>query len=1477
MLAVALSVAGIKPYLEKLRAMSKNCNLLISCVNSPVSITISGEECHVEKLSKMLKADGIFARRLNVAVAYHSPQMEQISEDCLKAFAGLKAADPQCETQFISSVTGSLLAKEECLEARYWVSNLTSPVLFSQAIGRLCRDPPSALHKKLDGSHRNAIVVDFLVEIGPHAALRLPIQETLSSIPGKQKITYRSALYREKPATVTVLELMGELHSRGSSINLRHINDPDLAFSKHRISLVDSPSYPFDHTTRYWSESPLNRNYRLRPYGSVELLGNRSKDWNPLEPQWRCCVRTSEMPWLLHHRLSNKAIYPASAMLVMAIEGVAQLFRQQKALSGFTLRKVHFDAAIAVETDNTDLETRLCLKQPEYIPKDLCYWNFSVFSVSGDKWTRNCNGTIQAHFRDEESFFKSEKECRHYRLRWETTSKVCHQKVEPSGVYEMFKEYGFQYGTAFQGITAIKYIESGTAMTQLDLSKPLEVLPAYKDYIVHPASLDSLMQLALLGYSKGGSREIPTQAITAIEKLEIAAAGLQPNANQVAALATFEHETRRNKFYSAFAISEDKKKVCIALKGLKTTVIASQTKKPTTVERQSWYEIQSHADVTTIPTKTISKWLESACGPDVRGPKDFFRSLQSYLSLQMRRIKHDVRRDTLALSMPHLSNYLEWVDWQLSKTLNLDSALDEQALRKQVADQGLLGNFFLTIADNVMNVLQAKQDIVQLLFETNLVEQFYEQQSFGSIYYQKLISYLRALSHKHPDLNILEVGAGTGSFTQHVLVALSSDGIDNNHRFNNYCFTDISGAFFQKARERFATYAHRMAFKVFDVESDPINQDLQEGTYDIVSASNVLHVTKDLGKTLQRLRRLLKKGRKLILHEIVRPESIAMGFVFGLLPGWWPSFEDERTMSPIISEVTWDDLMRRNGFSGADFTLHDYADHDAHLMSIMCTTAVESQEMIDNHQKMTIAIDGDSCLQKRSAEILKERFNPRNNLEVQIVHLDHCQSFYTSDLLVTLFDMEAAILSRLSQRTFEALKTLLASASNILWTHGGSKNSADPAFGMLNGFAQVFRIENPKSSLATFALESTSKALADRFQLLVSAIHQGLQPGGFNQFEDYRVVDGVLHFNRICQSASLRDSIKEKLCKQKLTPCLLSAARPFKISVQQADLLPSLRIDASEGHSNCLKDDEVEVEVRAMGLNQVDAFTILNDTSAAGFGQAVAGTIVAAGIKAPFLPGDRVCAYNTNGLSSSILVHHKFVARIHETMSFQMASTLSREYVFAEYLLQQLGNLRGDSTVLIHSGCSRVACALLDILQPICGNIVATLSTENYLVKQSGAFNYVKKPLLRTFFEEFHDICPNGADTVMDLGGSENLDLGDYVCDLGRIFNVRDVEAQLQQDLGARYLARNATTISLSMEKVLRVKGQSLHMPSQIIRNGQVPEFDSCDMGFSLHSFKLSAYNDALSSLKDLSSGENVVLEFDEEDELSVRHSSFAS
>nr|ASA76644.1 polyketide synthase [Pyxidicoccus sp. MCy9557] len=167
-------------------------------------------------------------------------------------------------------------------------------------------------------------------------------------------------------------------------------------------------------------------------------------------------------------------------------------------------------------------------------------------------------------------------------------------------------------------------------------------------------------------------------------------------------------------------------------------------------------------------------------------------------------------------------------------------------------------------------------------------------------------------------VRILEVGAGTGGTSEHVLAALA-DAAEHVR----YVYTDVSAGFVQHgARKYGSTYAF-VEPKVLNIEVDPGAQGIEPGSIDLVLATNVLHATRRMGNTLGHLQRMLRTGGLLVVNELTRVWDTTT-LIFGMTQGWWLFEEGEGRIegSPLLDLAGWKRLLGEAGFVGGGFVPH---------------------------------------------------------------------------------------------------------------------------------------------------------------------------------------------------------------------------------------------------------------------------------------------------------------------------------------------------------------------------------------------------------------------------------------------------------------------------------------------------------------------------------------------------------------------------
>lgn len=289
MIAVGASRETVQPMLKTLSAYTT-----IACVNSPSSVTVSGDVVAIDELEKVLQEKQLFNRKLKIDVAYHSEHMKNVAGAYLAAIEAIQPSSSGTSA-FYSSVLGRLAEPVE-LGPTYWVANLTSPVLFHDALSKIVAD---------DETRPN-----LFVEIGPHSAMKGPIMDTLKSLgPTVSKIGYTPTILRNVEAAQSVLDTAAAAYVRGATLNMIEVNFPKTGAS-NRWFLSNLPRYPWQHGARYWHDGRIAQRHMIRDRARDDVLGVLANYSNDLEPTWRNIIRLDEVPYLRDHKMQGMAVYP---------------------------------------------------------------------------------------------------------------------------------------------------------------------------------------------------------------------------------------------------------------------------------------------------------------------------------------------------------------------------------------------------------------------------------------------------------------------------------------------------------------------------------------------------------------------------------------------------------------------------------------------------------------------------------------------------------------------------------------------------------------------------------------------------------------------------------------------------------------------------------------------------------------------------------------------------------------------------------------------------------------------------------------------------------------------------------------------------------------------------------------------------------------------------------------------------------------
>ena len=478
---------------QKWISQAKKGDIVIACINSPSSVTLSGDTAGIDEMAAKFAEMEVFARKLKVDTAYHSPHMQIVAQDYFEYIGDIKTRSQTGECRMHSSVTGRQI-QPNGLGAANWVRNLTSPVQFAAAIHDMVR-PMQDNGRRLE---ENA--VDLLIEIGPHSALQGPSTQTLNSY-GIKDMPYETVLKRDHDGLQCALDLAGAVFARGGQLDSLAVNNES---GKEDVKLlVDLPSYPWNHSQGYWEESRLSREFRNRKHPPLSLLGAPSSSFAQGEYKWRKYIRLSEDPWISDHQIESSIVYPGAGFLAMAFEAAYQIADPHKQIAGFQLRDVQLTAALVVSED-TDIECVVQLRPHFTSTRDSAStWMEFVVTTSPDAETlqRNCSGLLVIDYEQAKNSSMSLERCLEadeLQLQYLEAASLCKQHIAPEEFYQNLVKIGLKYGPVFKNMKEIRNGE-GKSFCAVDVPET-GVKHAdgstHRPHIIHPGTLDAMFHSA---------------------------------------------------------------------------------------------------------------------------------------------------------------------------------------------------------------------------------------------------------------------------------------------------------------------------------------------------------------------------------------------------------------------------------------------------------------------------------------------------------------------------------------------------------------------------------------------------------------------------------------------------------------------------------------------------------------------------------------------------------------------------------------------------------------------------------------------------------------------------------------------------------------------------------------------------------------------------------------------------------------------
>jgi len=437
----AMAVVGLPgPRVQELLDGADPVQAALAAVNAPELVTVSGTPDGIAGFLQRVESEcpGAFTRRLPLAYAFHSPQMDGIRDRLVEGLRGLAFSDP--EVPWFSTVTGDLMAPGG-LDADYWGRNVREPVLFASAVGAA-----------VDREHL------LYLELGAAPVLRGPVRTCLSErgLAGESLATF------DKGADDLegLVRSLARLYVAGAAIDWTKAVPAEPGF----VRLPLTPMEPRPH----WIEAYDATRELLQGPDQV-FLGERRD--TPV-PVWRSLVSLDHFPFLQDHRIGGDLLFPATGylelMLLAARRALAEEDRDIE-LSGVVIHgpmPLPGEGAEILETAYDRERSRVSVHRRR---RD-----------NPGPWVLCADAGVLAYAIEED------------RMAVREPGEDFPWSASDEAFYQAVGERGYVYGPGFRGIRSLAWSDTGARSV---IRFPMA--PEAAGWMLHPALMDSAAQTSL--------------------------------------------------------------------------------------------------------------------------------------------------------------------------------------------------------------------------------------------------------------------------------------------------------------------------------------------------------------------------------------------------------------------------------------------------------------------------------------------------------------------------------------------------------------------------------------------------------------------------------------------------------------------------------------------------------------------------------------------------------------------------------------------------------------------------------------------------------------------------------------------------------------------------------------------------------------------------------------------------------------------
>jgi len=1388
--------------------------ITIAAFNGPKSLTLAGPQLSLEAIAAELEAEEIFARFVRVDHPFHHPLMRPASEALETELADLV---PKAETiPFFSTVTGGKCSGLECVAA-HWAHGVRQPVQFASAVAALTEAG-----------------IDVWLEISSQPALVRSIQDCLSGRNGA-KPTVFSSVRREREHE-TLLETAMDLHRANVGL--------DFAKMTPSWRLLALPAYAWDKS-RWWNEANDWSEGRL---GSA-CTGLLHARLPRAIPTWVAQLDSRHMAFLKDHKVDNLVVFPAAAFVEMILEAGTQLFNGRP----FTVEDFEIRKPLILPDRLGELHLELA-----YDPHER---TFTIQSQMhhGANWSLHVAGSMRSE-RTETSFGSQT---------WERSPALDLTPLVVEDFYRHMSDLGLPYGDEFRPVRSLS-AENGRSEGHVALSE--RIASRASEYSLHPVLFDGALHVFSAAAATLEDRKAGLKLPVRFSKIQF----LHPP-GETSRVRAMIHHCSSEYVEGRIELFDADGRPCVLVDGFRAIAIAgahrgaAQAATRNVLYHLGWERTQIESgsrEPEPIPLARLREVAQEAKDQvvAVRDQTAIEQAIVAGDELAAAQLAVGIREMALASGAREFSStslrvaepmqyvferFLSslaaqgWLErhgdyYQPTAAFNDAAGSAPEVLRTFIADHpGFLPEALLCAAScaELGPILRGEKDAVQVLFagsSAELLDHFYCEGLYASHWLAAITATIQEAARHLPEgrgLRILEVGAGTGGLSAHVLPLIE-------HELHSYTFTDVSAAFFGAAKQKLATFDN-VEYKLFDLEKPAAEQGFEPGKYDFIIGTNVLHAVSDIRSTVQQLHLLLAPGGNLAFMDVANPQ-LWTEVVFGLTPGWWRFTDrDLRSQHPLLARSQWETVLKEVGFEETTSLPGIIGPRGEGQFVVLARKSWQKSEQIET-PAADLGAQPDELTPTGSWLVFADTSSLGDQLAARLRDGgSRCRVVRAGDR----FAATGKDTFTVAPEALEDWKSLLEQCAEdgpperivYFWSEGidryTEQDSALMGTDTLLHLVQALDIVLGPTSKARIDLVTRGAQPVGRSKHptnVSQAPKLGLFRVMLNEYPSFagRGIDLGIEasesdFSILWDELARVDGEREVAFRGEAR-YVQRIVRGRPSAQQRLDSSVPLRLESRErGHLDTLSfrpfalpdcdPGQVLIEVKAAGLNFRDVLKALalypsEAPDARLFGDEVAGIVKAVGPGVNHVaPGDRVFGLAVFGLATHALARGGDVRRIPGALSFEEATTLPVVFMTAWHALQNVARMRPGESILVHAGAGGVGMAAIQIAHYLGAEVIASAGslTKRTLLECLGV-KHVIDSRRGDFADAVMELTGRrGVDVVLNALASEAIPMGlSCLAEFGRFIEIGKRDIYLNSRIPLWPLRRNASFHVVAMDAV---------------------------------------------------------------------------